>query len=80
MDMTAVDQILQMVKQYGDRRAYAAAELTDHNRRTHANALELNRRAAAAFEAIRFTLHAHTRTVDPVDAEDTREAIGEVHR
>lgn len=79
MDKTAAEAILNMVREYGTRRAFATNEANQSGVSNDA-VLELNRRADAAFEAIRFTLQAHVSAVDPADAEDTERTTDEVHR
>jgi hypothetical protein len=69
MDKTTAGALLDMVKQYGDRRGYATAAARDRTR-THDEVTAANRAADAAYEAIRYTLDAQTRTTDPTDAKD----------
>jgi hypothetical protein len=80
LDKTTAGALLDMVKQYGDRRGYAMAAAHDRTR-THDEVTAANRAADAMYEAIRYTLDAQTRTTDPTDADGTpKEAsTSEVH-
>jgi hypothetical protein len=69
LDKTTAGALLDMVKQYGDRRGYAMAAAHDRTR-THDEVTAANRAADAMYEAIRYTLDAQTRTTDLTDTKD----------